>query len=132
VPTAEPRFVLAVVSNAAGIHSAVSATTTTSRTLACGSLFRPNVTPSQAACRYGTVIGTNRSFQRLDGLRDKRPNPVRLRGGIKGFFYDTVCTVFCSDSYVAWSEGKYHYVIGLKAAIYNSKGKGHAGRGSKG
>jgi hypothetical protein len=49
VPTVELRFVLIAVSNAAEIHSAVSAMTITSRMPACVSLFNTNAIHSQAA-----------------------------------------------------------------------------------
>jgi hypothetical protein len=49
VPTVELRFVLIAVSNAAEIHSAVSAMTITSCMPACVSLFNTNAIHSQAA-----------------------------------------------------------------------------------
>lgn len=67
------------------------------------------------ACRYGTLIGTTRPFHQLDSLKDKHANPLTLSGGVKGYFYNAKCTVFCSDSYVAWSDGRFHYVVGIKA-----------------
>ena len=53
VPTAEPRFVLIAVSNAAEVHSAVSATITTSPIHAQENLFRTNAIHFPAA-----VIGS--------------------------------------------------------------------------
>jgi hypothetical protein len=67
------------------------------------------------ACRYGTLIGTTLPYRRIEGLKDKHATPLTLSGGVKGYFYNAKCTVFCTDSYVAWSDGRFHYVVGLKA-----------------
>ncbi len=71
----------------------------------------------QHVCSYGTLIGTTRPFNTIDdyGFKDRRRTRVRLRNGISGYFYDTVCEAYCSDSLVVWTEGKYRYIIGLKA-----------------
>ena len=71
----------------------------------------------QHACSYGTMIGTSRPLDRIDEYDvTRRPrSAVRLRGGLKGYFYPPVCGVYCSDSFITWTEGTYHYMIGLKA-----------------
>ena len=71
----------------------------------------------QHVCSYGTLIGTTLPLIKIDdyGFTDRRRTRVRLRNGISGYFYDTVCGAYCSDSWVVWTEGKYRYIIGLKA-----------------
>jgi hypothetical protein len=71
----------------------------------------------QHVCSYGTLIGTSRPLNKIDeyGISDRRGTPVRLQHGVKGRFYETVCGAYCSDSLIVWTEGNYHYVIGLKA-----------------
>jgi hypothetical protein len=66
---------------------------------------------------YGALIGTTRHFQSVDfyGLSARKGTSVVLHHGIKGRFYDAVCGAYCSDSLIAWTEGKYHYIIGVKA-----------------
>jgi hypothetical protein len=71
----------------------------------------------QHVCSYGTLIGTSCPLNEIDvyGLTDRRGIPVHLRHGLKGLFYQSICGAYCSGSLVVWTEGKYHYIIGLKA-----------------
>lgn len=71
----------------------------------------------QHVCSYGTLIGTTRPFNEIDdyGFTDRHRTRVMLRNGINGYFYDSVCGAYCSDSLIVWTEGKYRYIIGLKA-----------------
>jgi hypothetical protein len=71
----------------------------------------------QHQCSYGTLIGTTRPLSEIDvyDVVDRRETLVMLANGLKGHFYDSDCGSYCSDSLVVWSEGKYHYIIGLKA-----------------
>ena len=69
----------------------------------------------QHVCSYGTLTGTRRPFNKIDDFTDRRRTRVKLWNGINGYFYDFVCGAYCSDSLIAWTEGKYHYIIGLKA-----------------
>jgi hypothetical protein len=71
----------------------------------------------QHVCSYGTLIGTTRPFNEIadDGLTDRRKKRVILWNGISGYFYDSVCGAYCDDSLIVWTEGKYRYIIGLKA-----------------
>lgn len=69
------------------------------------------------ACSYGTFIGTSQPFDQVDdySLRDMRGTPVTLTRGIRGTFYQSECGAYCSDALITWSEGNFHYVIGIKA-----------------
>lgn len=69
----------------------------------------------QHVCSFGTVIGTKLPLNEVDEITGRRKTPVNLKSGIKGHFYQSVCGAYCSDSLISWTEGKYHYVIGLKA-----------------
>ena len=71
----------------------------------------------QHVCSYGTMIGSSRPVDQIEGYDvTRRPRtPVKLRGGITGYFYEAVCGAYCSDSFITWTEGRYHYIIGLKA-----------------
>jgi hypothetical protein len=71
----------------------------------------------QHVCSYGTMIGTTRPLDQIDDYDvTRRPRTlVKLRRGLTGYFYASVCGAYCSDSFVTWSEGTYHYIIGLKA-----------------
>lgn len=71
----------------------------------------------QHVCSYGTFIGTSRPLDQIDehGLRDQRGTPIALARGIKGTFYESKCGAYCSDALITWSEGSFHYVIGIKA-----------------
>ena len=72
----------------------------------------------QHVCSYGTMIGTSRPLNQIDDAYDvtRRPRTaVKLHRELHGYFYASVCGAYCSDSFVTWTEGKYHYVIGLKA-----------------
>ena len=71
----------------------------------------------QHVCSYGTVIGTSRPFDQIDEYDvTRRPRTlVKLRNGFAGYFYASVCGAYCSDSFITWTEGRYHYIIGLKA-----------------
>jgi hypothetical protein len=67
----------------------------------------------QHACSYGFLIGTTRPISSI--VSDRRGSAVALFRGINASFYDTVCGGYCNESLIVWSEGKYHYIIGLKA-----------------
>lgn len=71
----------------------------------------------QHVCSYGALIGTARPLNDLDfyAISDRKPVFVPLHRHINGYFYPPVCKACCSDSLIAWTEGKYHYIIGLKA-----------------
>jgi len=71
----------------------------------------------QHACSYGTVIGTSRPLNQIDEYNvSRRPRtPVKLLHGLTGYFYASICDAYCSDSFISWTEGTYHYIIGLKA-----------------
>ena len=67
----------------------------------------------QHVCSYGFLVGTTRPVS--DFVSDRVGIAVPLRKGISGTFYDTVCGAYCDESLIVWSEGNYHYIIGLKA-----------------
>jgi hypothetical protein len=71
----------------------------------------------QHVCSYGTLIGTTRPLNEIDDYKftGRRRKRVILWNGISGYFYDSVCGAYCSDSLIVWTEGKYRYIIGLKA-----------------
>jgi len=71
----------------------------------------------QHVCSFGTMIGTSRPLDQIDEYDvTRRPRTlVKLRRGLTGFFYESVCGAYCSDSFITWNEGAYHYIIGLKA-----------------
>jgi hypothetical protein len=71
----------------------------------------------QHVCSYGTIIGTSRPLDQVDEYDvTRRPRTlVKLRRGLTGYFYASICGAYCSDSFIAWTEGSYHYIIGLKA-----------------
>ena len=71
----------------------------------------------QNFCSYGAMIGTIRPLKDLDFYDVSRAKSLRvaLHHGIRGDFYDAICAAYCSDSLMVWTEGKYHYIIGLKA-----------------
>lgn len=67
----------------------------------------------QHQCSYGFFVGTTRPVR--DFVGDKRGSAVELRNGVNGSFYDTVCGAYCDESLIVWNEGRYNYIIGLKA-----------------
>ena len=71
----------------------------------------------QHVCSYGTAIGTSRSLDTVVeySFSSRRGIIARLHHGIKARLYEPVCGSYCSDWLVVWTEGKYHYIIGLKA-----------------
>ena len=71
----------------------------------------------QHVCSYGTMIGTSRPLDQIDEYDvTRRPRSlVNLHHGLTGYFYASVCGAYCSDSFITWTEGTYHYIIGLKA-----------------
>jgi hypothetical protein len=71
----------------------------------------------QHVCSHGTLIGTSHPLSQVDeyAINDRRGTPVRLQHGLKGYFYESVCGAYCSDSLIVWTEGNNHYIIGLKA-----------------
>lgn len=71
----------------------------------------------QHVCSYGTMIGTSRALNLIEEYDvTRRPRTlVKLPHGLKGYFYASVCSAYCSDSFVTWTEGTHHYIIGLKA-----------------
>ena len=62
-------------------------------------------------CHYGTVSGTI-------APGSKRPNgkPVKLVGGITGYFIDAKCDRVCNDSTLTWQQLGHRYTVGIKAA----------------
>jgi len=68
-------------------------------------------------CSYGALIGTDHPLRDLDFyvVSDRKAASVPLHHGITGNFYDTTCAAYSSDTLMVWTEGKYHYIIGLKA-----------------
>jgi hypothetical protein len=68
----------------------------------------------QAMCRFGTLIGTTTPLDQIEDLQGRKSVPVLLQNGVNGNYYESVCQASCNDSMVAWTEGKYQYVIGLK------------------
>lgn len=69
----------------------------------------------QNVCGYGRLIGTTRPFSKIEEIEGRRWVPVTLAGRIKARYYDTRCAAYCSYSVIAWSEGKWHYLVELKA-----------------
>ena len=69
----------------------------------------------QNVCGYGRLVGTTRPFSEIEELEGQKWIPVTLAGRIKARYYDTKCATYCSYSVVAWSEGKWHYLVELKA-----------------
>jgi hypothetical protein len=76
--------------------------------------FEPDC-DGQSACRFGTLIGTTRPFDQISDLEGRKSIPVHLQNDINGYYYESDCQASCNDSMVAWTEGKYQYVLGLKA-----------------
>lgn len=70
----------------------------------------------QHACSYGTFIGTSRSLDQIDeySLQGRKGMHVALAHGIQGTFYEAECAAYCNDSLMVWSEGDFHYIIGIK------------------
>lgn len=62
------------------------------------------------------MIGTSRPLEQIDeyDVTRRLRSAVTLRSGLRGYFYASVCGAYCSDSFITWSEGSYHYIIGLK------------------
>ena len=71
----------------------------------------------QHVCSYGALIGTSRPLKDIDfyAVSERKGVMMKLHHGIVGHFYNTVCNAYCSDSLIVWTEGQYHYIIGLKA-----------------
>ena len=69
----------------------------------------------QNVCGYGRLIGTTRSFNEIKEIEGQKWVPVTLAGRIKARYYDTQCAAYCSYSVVAWSEGKWHYLVEFRA-----------------
>ena len=71
----------------------------------------------QHVCSYGALIGTAHPLRDLDFYNVSRAKSLRvhLHQGVIGDFYATTCAAYCDDSLMVWTEGKYHYIIGLKA-----------------
>lgn len=71
----------------------------------------------QHVCSFGALIGTAHPMKDINfyAVSDRKGASVSLHHGIKGDFYDTICAAYCSDSLIVWTEGRYHYIIGLKA-----------------
>jgi len=64
----------------------------------------------QHVCSYGSFRG---SKQRIDPTEEK-PVRVLLRGGIRGWFYESQCGAYCGDAYIVWSQDGFWYAIGMK------------------
>jgi len=69
----------------------------------------------QNVCGYGILVGTTLPFNEIPDIEEQKWVPVTLAGGIKARYYDTQCHAYCSYSMVAWSEGKWRYLVELKA-----------------
>ena len=69
----------------------------------------------QNNCLYGSVQG---STLPLD-LHSDSSISVKLKSGINGEFLRSVCRAYCTEAYIKWREGPYHYAIGIKAARMN-------------
>jgi len=67
----------------------------------------------QHVCSYGFLLGTTGPVS--DFVSDRKGIAVTLHNGIRGTFYDMLCGAYCGESLIAWNEGRYHYIIGLKA-----------------
>jgi hypothetical protein len=64
------------------------------------------------ACHYGTVRGSTARLIENGVTRV----PVKLRGGIIGYFIHSTCGAHCDDSAIGWAEGSSNYSISIKAA----------------
>ena len=64
----------------------------------------------QHNCLYGSVQGSNSPLEPVEG----KSLPVRLKGGIKGQFFEPVCYAYCNQAYLRWSEAGAYYSIGIK------------------
>ena len=73
--------------------------------------FSPELRYGGGACHYGTIRGSSEALSENDGRRV----PVRLVGGIRGYFVGFTCGAHCDDAAVDWTQGGYHYSISLKA-----------------
>lgn len=63
-------------------------------------------------CHYGAVRGSATPISENDAAAV----PVKLRGGVAGYFIDVKCgTTRCNDAAVGWSEGEYHYLVSMKS-----------------
>jgi hypothetical protein len=71
----------------------------------------------QHVCSDGTFIGTSQPLDQIDEytLRGRQGARAALAHKIKGTFYKSECGAYCSDALMTWSEGNYHYIIGIKA-----------------
>lgn len=72
----------------------------------------------QHVCSFGALIGTSRPFESIDfySVSDRKDKQsVTLEHGIKGRYSPGFCGAYCGDNVIAWTEGRYRYVIGLKA-----------------
>lgn len=76
----------------------------------------------QHVCSYGTMVGTSGPLNQIGeyDLAHRSRVSVKLRRGLTGFYYASVCHAYCSDSLITWSEGSYHYIIGLKSGNLSS------------
>jgi hypothetical protein len=63
------------------------------------------------SCHYGSIIG---SAAVIPGPHRKQI-PVKLSGGVTGYYIPFTCGAHCDDSSIGWSENGYHYSIDLKA-----------------
>lgn len=80
------------------------------------------------ACRFGYVSGKiitpitlplNEEYEFDPTYKPMRspekPGFVSLVNGIKGYFLPYSCAAFCSDSYLAWNQNGYRYMVSIKA-----------------
>lgn len=63
------------------------------------------------SCHYGSIIG---SAAVIPGPHRKRI-PVKLRGGITGYYMPSTCGAHCDDAMLGWTENGYYYSIAMKA-----------------
>jgi|SRR5215469_1885062 len=64
------------------------------------------------ACLYAELEGSSTPLREYAG---ETMVPISLQGGIKGYFINFTCGANCSESYIGWTEGGFHYFIGMKA-----------------
>jgi hypothetical protein len=62
-------------------------------------------------CHYATIRGSVKPLAENEGVRV----PIKLSGGIRGYFIEFKCGAHCDDSSIGWVDGDYHYSISMKA-----------------
>jgi hypothetical protein len=64
-------------------------------------------------CRAGFITGSSSALPESNGRRI----PVTLDSGVKGYFIEVMCGVYCDDASINWTEGNSHYSISMKGGI---------------